>query len=140
MTKKGKRTVSIYQLKNEYKAIGYLKANLTLFNPRASLSFGEGFARQASNMLDPYPQPIEEGVNIQCYEHVYDWQCSIIAHSAILSGAFSRFNEDKKPASYKGVSMSVSDIVVIDGQAYICAPLGWAQVELLDGANAPIAE
>lgn len=140
MTKKGRRTVFIYQLKNEYKAIGYLKANLTLFNPRASLEFGEAFAKQTPNMLDPFPRELDEGVDINCYDKVYDWQCSVISHSSILSSAFGRFNDEKKPAGFKGVSMSVSDIVVIDGQAYICAPLGWRQIELLDGANAPVAE
>lgn len=47
-----------------------------------------------------------------------------------LNELFRIFNVEH-PADFKGHSLSVSDIVVLNGQAYHCESFGWKEVELI---------
>jgi len=44
-----------------------------------------------------------------------------------LDDAFEEFNI-KHPSDYKARSLSVSDIVEMDGKSYFCMSIGWKQV------------
>lgn len=46
----------------------------------------------------------------------------------ILEGLFSICNENK-PYDFRGRSLSVSDVVEVDGVAYYCNDFGWKQFE-----------
>lgn len=45
----------------------------------------------------------------------------------ILDNLFMIFNTDP-PEDFQGHSMSVSDVVVLDGKAYYCDSIGWRQL------------
>lgn len=47
----------------------------------------------------------------------------------ILEGLFEEFNCGDYPEDYKGHSMSVGDVVEINGVAYICASFGFHRIE-----------
>lgn len=44
-----------------------------------------------------------------------------------LDGVFSEFNINH-PQDFKGHSLSVSDVVVIDGKAWYCDSVGWKEI------------
>ena len=52
-----------------------------------------------------------------------------IEHRVLLEMLFERFNRGNYPEDYKGHSMSVGDIVVLDNFVYVCKSLGWDEVE-----------
>lgn len=47
---------------------------------------------------------------------------------AVLEILFTKFNVNH-PAGFKGHSLSVSDIVVLDGVKYYCDSFGWKTIE-----------
>lgn len=64
-----------------------------------------------------------------------------IEHKVLLEMLFTDFNRDIKPASYKGHSMSVGDIVELDSFAYICCNCGWKEITFVSGViNPPACE
>ena len=52
-----------------------------------------------------------------------------IEHKVLLEMLFDRFNRGNYPEDYKGHSMSVGDIVVLDCFVYVCKNLGWEMIE-----------
>lgn len=65
------------------------------------------------------------------YHKVYEYDMVAVEESVedFLETVFMCFNKDVKPEGYTGHSMSVGDIVEIDGVAYICANCGWNEVK-----------
>ena len=53
-----------------------------------------------------------------------------VAADATLDDLFRMFNIGKRPEDYKGRSLSVSDVVLMDGQFSYCDSWGWQQVSL----------
>ncbi len=62
------------------------------------------------------------------YRKVYDGVIEVFipgrSNLAILERLFEKFNIDH-PKDFRGHSLSVSDIVVIEGLAYYCDSIGW---------------
>ena len=52
-----------------------------------------------------------------------------LSNTDILEKIFCIFNM-RRPEDFKGHSLSVGDIVVLDEQAYICDICGWNKIEL----------
>ena len=52
-----------------------------------------------------------------------------LSNDDILEKIFCIFNMHR-PEDFKGHSLSVGDIVVLDEQAYICGICGWNKIEL----------
>lgn len=70
-------------------------------------------------------------VDLNNYNEVYtdDSYTSIFTKNIdILEGIFQEFNIGKKPESYKGHSLSVSDIVVLDGVNYYVDSFGFIKL------------
>lgn len=62
------------------------------------------------------------------YNFVYNYELDGKQSDAvILEECFERFNINR-PDDYKGRSLSVSDIVIIDDTPYYCDPFGWLEV------------
>ena len=53
-----------------------------------------------------------------------------IEQGATLDDLYRKFNIGKRPDDYKGRSLSVSDVVLMDGQFNYCDDYGWQQVNL----------
>jgi hypothetical protein len=62
------------------------------------------------------------------YAKVYESDIPGIDDSIILEELFETFNTSH-PADYNGRSLSVSDVIVIDSQAYFCERFGWKEIE-----------
>ena len=52
-----------------------------------------------------------------------------IEHKICLEMLFERFNMGHYPTDYKGHSLSVGDIVVLDNFIYVCANFGWKKIQ-----------
>lgn len=68
------------------------------------------------------------GVDFNEYKHVYTGEIEGDDPVAMLEVLFTRFNV-YHPAGFKGHSLSVSDIVVLDGIKYYCDSFGWKTIE-----------
>jgi len=54
-------------------------------------------------------------------------------HEDILEGLFNVFNVyETQPADFRGHSLSMSDVVVIDNKAYYCDMVGWVSLGEVD--------
>lgn len=47
----------------------------------------------------------------------------------ILDELYCEFNEEEKPESYRGHSLSISDIVVLNGVLYYCDDYTWVEIK-----------
>ena len=54
-----------------------------------------------------------------------------IEESVDLDDIYRRFNIGRKPENYKGRSLSVSDVVKVNGECFYCDEYGWERVNLL---------
>jgi hypothetical protein len=60
------------------------------------------------------------------YEFTQDFEST--SDQIILDEIFAKFNIDR-PDDFKGHSLSISDIVIIDDKAYFCDSWGWINIE-----------
>lgn len=61
--------------------------------------------------------------------------------TSILEYFFALYNRDDRPNPKTSRSMSVGDVVKLDGQFYLCAPLGFTQVDFKSADfNGPVAK
>lgn len=68
------------------------------------------------------------GVKISDYKTVYTGQIDGTNVNEILEKLYSKFNTDH-PADYRARSLSVSDLVALEGTGtYFCDSFGWKQI------------
>ena len=69
------------------------------------------------------------GLSLDDYQTVYegDDPCTTTI-DAFLEGLFTKFNLHK-PEDFRGHSMSVSDIVEVDGKMYYCDSVGFTEMK-----------
>lgn len=65
-----------------------------------------------------------EKVDASLYNEVFDGE----VETANLEMIFRQFNSEHHPL-FRGHSLSVSDVVVMDGKAHFCEPVGFEQIE-----------
>lgn len=65
-----------------------------------------------------------EKVNASLYDEVFDGE----VETTNLEMIFRQFNSEYHPL-FRGHSLSVSDVVVMDGKAYFCEPVGFEQID-----------
>ena len=76
----------------------------------------------------------KDQINLNDYEVVYEGELDYEAYAAsvsrpdVLDHLFYIFNMER-PEDFKGHSLSVSDIVEIDGVNYYCDAMGWVKLE-----------
>lgn len=71
-----------------------------------------------------YEFMVENGVQLADYNKVWEGE---VKDDDDLEDIFRKFNLNH-PADFKGHSLSVSDIVVMDGTYYFCDDYGWEEV------------
>lgn len=77
----------------------------------------------------------DQKFNIKDYHRVYTTTATKfcgnpkIEQKVLLEMLFERFNQGNYPEDYKGHSMSVGDIVVLDCFVYVCDNFGWKMIE-----------
>lgn len=80
-------------------------------------------------IFEPYDRLVKHfgKVNIDEYECVYS---DFGADNITLEKIYRYFNYNPHPEGYRGHSLSVSDIVVLDGKYYYCNDIGWKELTL----------
>ena len=69
----------------------------------------------------------QDRFNFKDYELVYEGDIKVEETYETLEDLFKIFNVDR-PADFKGHSLSVSDIVELDGKYYYCDNVGWTDI------------
>ena len=67
-------------------------------------------------------------LDLNDYEVVYEGELDCPEMPNALEELFEIFN-NKRPEDFKGRSMSISDIVEIDGKNYYCDFVGWEELK-----------
>ena len=70
----------------------------------------------------------KDQINLGDYEVVYEGELECSEISEALEELFEIFNI-RHPEDFKGRSMSVSDIVEVDGENYYCDAAGWKKLK-----------
>ena len=70
----------------------------------------------------------EHGFSLDDYEKTYDGEIESGRYiENTLDNVFVKFNMNR-PEDFKGHSLSVSDIVVLNGEKFYCDSLGWKAI------------
>ena len=74
----------------------------------------------------------EENIKKEEYKTVYSGTIEEgdLNKNQILENIFIKFNVSH-PEDFKGHSLSMSDIVVLDNETYLCDMVGWKKVNLI---------
>lgn len=74
----------------------------------------------------------EEDIKKEEYKTVYSGTIEEgdLNTNQILENIFIKFNISH-PEDFKGHSLSMSDIVILDNQTYLCDRIGWKKVNLI---------
>ena len=70
----------------------------------------------------------KDQINLDDYEVVYEGELECSEISEALEEVFEIFNI-RHPEDFKGRSLSVSDIVEVDGENYYCDVAGWKKLK-----------
>lgn len=71
------------------------------------------------------------GINFRDYDRVYTGTISSVNPIETLEWLYTVFNCPDRPVGFAGRSLSVSDIVVLEGDgAYFCDSIGWKKLAL----------
>lgn len=77
------------------------------------------------------PDDVSE-VDPRDYDLAYDGELAVQPEDSedikVLDYLFHKLNVGEKPISYQGHSLSVSDLVSLDGRPYCCQSIGWKPV------------
>ena len=74
----------------------------------------------------------EENIKKEEYKTIYSGTIEEgdLNKNQILENIFIKFNVSH-PKDFKGHSLSMSDIVILDNQTYLCDMVGWKKVNLI---------
>ena len=71
---------------------------------------------------------VKDKIDFDDYEIVYEGELDYPKMPNALDELFDMFNV-RRPNNFKGRSMSVSDIVEVDGDNYYCDAVGWVKLK-----------
>ena len=71
---------------------------------------------------------LKEKLSLDLYENVYEGNIDGKDDFHALEGLYRIFNFGDRPKDFKGHSLSVSDVVELDGKFYYCDSYGWLEV------------
>lgn len=69
------------------------------------------------------------GFSKEDYALAYEGSVPEAEPDVALEVLYRTFNSSTRPSDFKGRSMSVSDVVVLNGKAYYCDHVGFTEVE-----------
>ena len=76
-----------------------------------------------------YEWALEHGFSLDDYEKVYEGEIETGRYiEGTLDNIFTKFNIDR-PKDFKGHSLSVSDIVILNGEKFYCDSFGWKKLQ-----------
>ena len=71
---------------------------------------------------------VKDKIDLNDYEVVYEGELDYPKMPNALDELFDMFNV-RRPNNFRGRSMSVSDIVEVDGENYYCDAVGWIKLK-----------
>ena len=71
---------------------------------------------------------VKDKIDLKDYEVVYAGELDYLEMPDALEELFKIFNI-KRPKDFEGRSMSISDIVEVDGKNYYCDDIGWVELK-----------
>lgn len=90
--------------------------------------------KSVNKLFQSYASIVNEfgGVKLSDYKKVYNCNHATMESNtmAILDEIFTRFNVEQ-PKNYKGRSISVSDIIVLDGVMYYVDKIGFQKIDIV---------
>ena len=75
-----------------------------------------------------YYDQCKDKIDLKDYEVVYEGELDYLEMPDALEERFKIFNI-KRPKDFEGRSMSISDIVEVDGKNYYCDDIGWVELK-----------
>lgn len=82
-----------------------------------------------SGLEDITKHGLRDKLTIDIYNQVYEGSIEDDDTMTILDKIFSKF-QGVKPSNYTGHSVSVSDLIAMDGKYYFCDSFGWKEITL----------
>lgn len=82
------------------------------------------------NLLFNRYEEVKETFDISNYNVVYEGKIlstDDVKPMTILEHLFHRFNA-QRPSDFKGHSLSISDVILLDGECYYCDTFGWEYI------------
>ena len=76
--------------------------------------------------------PDKDYSKLEGYQKVYEHDYNVdkdFDDEEFLEILFEAFNRGNYPEDYKGHSMSVADIVDLDGRLWLCDSIGWTRIK-----------
>lgn len=68
-------------------------------------------------------------INLEIYDKVYEGETEKVGtqeeDELTLERIYFKFNTNKRPSDFKGHSISVSDVVELNGAWWFCDSIGW---------------
>ena len=108
------KSYSIYQIKDEHPVGRYIKFMPLEFAKEENLGTETGYLYKLDSDM---------------YEKVYDGKAGDYESDIdCLNDLYSEF-QGKKPEGYTGHSLSVSDVIVLDGKAYYVDSYGFEEID-----------
>lgn len=83
--------------------------------------------RNCDYAFEPYDW-CKDQLNLDDYEVVYSGVADGTNEYTVLDDLFEKFNINH-PSDFTGHSLSVSDIVELDGKNYYCDSVGWVELK-----------
>ena len=71
---------------------------------------------------------VKDKIDLKDYEVVYEGELDYLEMPDALEELFKIFNI-KRPKDFEDRSMSISDIVEVDGKNYYCDDIGWKELK-----------
>ena len=68
------------------------------------------------------------GIDFSLYQKIYEGEEEGENDFDILEKLFTKFNINH-PQDFSGHSMSVSDVVILNGKKYYCDSIGWKEIK-----------
>ena len=68
------------------------------------------------------------GFDFSLYQKIYEGEEEGENNFDILEKLFTKFNINH-PSDFSGHSMSVSDVVILNGKKYYCDSIGWKEIK-----------
>ena len=119
---------------------------ITLFQAPFAVLSERGLLLKMHDYSRPYTGPVPSQYYMPVFHGDLEYRGTLpqdpdARRNSILEKFFALYNCDDRPNPKTSRSMSVGDVVKLDGQFYLCAPFGFTQVEFKSTElNGPVAK
>lgn len=87
-----------------------------------------------SKKLIEFMMATEISINADDYELMYEYKDENPENKSdmeTLNHVWRKFNDDERPDGHRMRSLSISDVVQVEGRSYICNTFGWKDIQFV---------